>query len=472
MIIRSRYIPALWPIITYYGWPIKKWLKVASVGVTIHVFDQGHLTAIFEETERAPLVKKLLDVVKNKDLPALRKKGILSGRIVVRKLEALSRKAKKAEIKDFIPILDKVAGTYPLIMQDNMLYWLWISEPLERQIDEKLGGYKDDERIEIIQALSRPSEDSYSKKIEDNFDKLVSSARKLGLDSADVRKEIKKFSQKYYWFPFEYVGPGIWDEEALVKRIKENLNNDKPGEKGPGIKKKQEELVRKYKLSKEIIGLFKILQTLAIMQDDRKMFNSQACYFINGIILKDLAAKLGIPAQEAYYIDQELIESCLNNKAEFLRRIKERAEFFVAWQKDGEKRIYEGDSAKMFLRDQGINLQTGSDDIKEIVGQSANKGKYSGKVRVLKTSHIQNFLKGEILVAGMTTPDFAPIMKEAGAIITDEGGITCHAAIVSRELGIPCIIGTKIATKVLKDGDLVEVDADRGIVKILKQHGK
>jgi pyruvate,water dikinase len=56
-------------------------------------------------------------------------------------------------------------------------------------------------------------------------------------------------------------------------------------------------------------------------------------------------------------------------------------------------------------------------------------------------------------------------MKKASAIVTDEGGITCHAAIVARELGIPCIIGTQISTKVLKDGDIVEVDADKGVVK-------
>jgi len=59
-------------------------------------------------------------------------------------------------------------------------------------------------------------------------------------------------------------------------------------------------------------------------------------------------------------------------------------------------------------------------------------------------------------------------MKKAVAVITDEGGITCHAAIVSRELKIPCIVGTKIATRVLKDGDKVEVDADKGVVKIIK----
>jgi len=77
--------------------------------------------------------------------------------------------------------------------------------------------------------------------------------------------------------------------------------------------------------------------------------------------------------------------------------------------------------------------------------------------------------QGDILVTTMTTPDFLFIMKKAAGFITDEGGITCHAAIVSRELKIPCIIGTKIATKVLKDGDLVEVDAKKGIVRIIKR---
>ncbi|EKE15490.1 MAG: hypothetical protein ACD_11C00157G0001 [uncultured bacterium] len=75
---------------------------------------------------------------------------------------------------------------------------------------------------------------------------------------------------------------------------------------------------------------------------------------------------------------------------------------------------------------------------------------------------------GDILVASMTRPEFMPAMKKAAAIITDEGGITCHAAIVARELGIPAVIGTKIATKILKDGMLVEVRANHGLVKIIK----
>lgn len=105
-----------------------------------------------------------------------------------------------------------------------------------------------------------------------------------------------------------------------------------------------------------------------------------------------------------------------------------------------------------------------------IKGVIANKGKATGKAKiVLAPVLIKNFRVGEILVAPETTPDFVPFMKRAGAIITDIGGITSHAAIVSRELNKPCIIGTKVATQVLKDGDLVEVDASEGVVRIIKR---
>ena len=68
----------------------------------------------------------------------------------------------------------------------------------------------------------------------------------------------------------------------------------------------------------------------------------------------------------------------------------------------------------------------------------------------------------------MTTPDYVSAMKLASAFVTDEGGLLCHASIIARELKKPCIIGTKIATKVLKDGDLVEVNANEGFVRIIK----
>jgi len=104
-----------------------------------------------------------------------------------------------------------------------------------------------------------------------------------------------------------------------------------------------------------------------------------------------------------------------------------------------------------------------------IKGQIGSKGIVRGTVKVIRSFEQEKhkMKDGDILVTGMTRPEFVPLMKLASGIITDEGGITCHAAIVSRELGKPCIIGTKIATQVLKDGDEVELNANDGIVKIL-----
>ena len=82
-----------------------------------------------------------------------------------------------------------------------------------------------------------------------------------------------------------------------------------------------------------------------------------------------------------------------------------------------------------------------------------------------KVDQFSKMNTGDILVSKMTRPEFLPVMKKAAAIVTDEGGITCHAAIVAREMKKPCIIGTQIATHVLKDGDWVEVDATKGIVR-------
>jgi phosphoenolpyruvate synthase/pyruvate phosphate dikinase len=103
-------------------------------------------------------------------------------------------------------------------------------------------------------------------------------------------------------------------------------------------------------------------------------------------------------------------------------------------------------------------------------GNTAFPGNARGIVRIINVlEDITEFNQGDILVSLNTNPDLVPAIKKAGAIVTDEGGIMCHAAIVSREFKIPCVIGTKVATKVLKNGDLVEVDADKGIVKIINE---
>ncbi|HUN78568.1 MAG TPA: phosphoenolpyruvate synthase [Solirubrobacteraceae bacterium] len=98
-------------------------------------------------------------------------------------------------------------------------------------------------------------------------------------------------------------------------------------------------------------------------------------------------------------------------------------------------------------------------------GLGAAPGSASGAVRLLTDPHETSaFRDGEVLVTHMTTPDWVPLMRRAAAIVTDSGGMTCHAAIVSRELGIPCVVGTGDATRRLRDGEIVTVDATQGTV--------
>ncbi len=100
-----------------------------------------------------------------------------------------------------------------------------------------------------------------------------------------------------------------------------------------------------------------------------------------------------------------------------------------------------------------------------VKGLGASPGIGIGKAKVIfSEDEISKVEEGDILVTTMTTPDMVPAMKKAAAIVTDEGGMTCHAAIVSRELGVPAVVGTKNATKVLKDGMIVTVDGDKGLV--------
>lgn len=103
----------------------------------------------------------------------------------------------------------------------------------------------------------------------------------------------------------------------------------------------------------------------------------------------------------------------------------------------------------------------------EIRGNVAVTGKVTGRaVRHLSWTDVTPLPPGSILITGMTNPQMVPYLKSAAAIVTDEGGVACHAAIISREMGIPCIVGTQIATQMIKTGDLVEVDAFRGIVTL------
>lgn len=134
----------------------------------------------------------------------------------------------------------------------------------------------------------------------------------------------------------------------------------------------------------------------------------------------------------------------------------------TVWSKKNKEKKNQTETA-------GLGVETTTDRVTVVKGLPASPGAAFGKAHViLDPSKIEEFKDGEILVTTMTAPDWVPAMKKAKAIVTDAGGMTCHASIVSRELGIPCIVGTKSrsteATVSVKDGQMITVDATNGIV--------
>lgn len=151
--------------------------------------------------------------------------------------------------------------------------------------------------------------------------------------------------------------------------------------------------------------------------------------------------------------------------------VSKRQEAFV--ESYNHENFYEGKDAKNIIQE--FKEETSYSDI--FYGQVASKGKVTGTVKIIPVDYsnldrvnteIGKMKQGDILVAETTAPELIVACKKAGAIVTDMGGLMSHAAIVSREFGIPCVVGTKNASKILKDGDHVEVDGLLGIVKVLK----
>ncbi|MBW2977563.1 hypothetical protein KY331_01840, partial [Candidatus Woesearchaeota archaeon] len=170
----------------------------------------------------------------------------------------------------------------------------------------------------------------------------------------------------------------------------------------------------------------------------------------------------------AFLTQKEIIETIDTGKLPITKQqIEQRKKGFACINLNNKYNfIYGKDLEKLHYYYDYFNKKEKQDTEMEIKGTSANAGYVKGTAKVItNVKEFHKFKKGDILIANSTTPNYMPIMGKAAAFLTDEGGITCHAAIVSREMGKPCIIGLKNATKVFKDEDLIEVDADKGVVR-------
>ncbi len=219
---------------------------------------------------------------------------------------------------------------------------------------------------------------------------------------------------------------------------------------------------------KDVETLQKNVDALAKLKLLQRQSLNKTFYFPNifDSYLAEIERRVALRFDIHNYNYYELIDALLGKD---ISSVPDRSGFVARGKSLGGQDII-GEGAEELYR----RLQEAPAFGQSIRGTPATKGYYKGAVKLIHFSvdtdfvkEVQDMKEGEVLVSGSTGPELMLACKKAGAIITDEGGIISHAAIVSRELGIPCIIGTKIATKVLKDGDMVEVDAERGVVKIL-----
>ncbi len=181
----------------------------------------------------------------------------------------------------------------------------------------------------------------------------------------------------------------------------------------------------------------------------------------------ELEPNIKIPVPPSKRAKQKLADKDIVALAKVGKMIEDLYQFpqDIEWAKDGTQLFLLQTRPVTTLKPKEETKTLPKIEAKAILtGVAASPGIAVGPVKIVEASQIDKVKNGDVLVAEMTTPDFVPAMKRAAAIVTDRGGRTAHAAIVSRELGIPCVVGTELATKTLRDGQEITVDGAGGKV--------
>ena len=331
-------------------------------------------------------------------------------------------KKLKEAIKDRKKSIPEKTFILSDLVKDYMPF-LWITIPLEEYFNNR-----------IILEVPRRVKGDYSRFIGDISISKKKNVYGLMQDVLKSGVSIDKVQQKYGWMKSRDGFTDFYSIEEL-NEIKENIK-EAPQEK--------------VKIPKKLKNLSEELKELTFFRTDR----TDKFYEYFGVarpLMIEIAKFLRTDFKELAFYDTNSI-------------------IVGQPKKYGKNFSYGSINNRYIISNKPIILGLNECADNEIKGSAAFTGVRKGIVKII--THPDQVVKvnqGDILVAQMTLPSFISAMQKASAFVTDEGGITCHAAIVSRELKKPCIIGTKIATKVLKDGDLVEVDANKGVVRIIKK---
>lgn len=381
------------------------------------------------------------------------------------------KKLKLDYSKDTNADLDKALRLfYEADSRIHIFYWVLFNDVeevlVECAIELLESEFGTDESKQIISTLSEPT-----KIIPLDMEKL--SMYEVALLKGDAQKRgLKKHSETFSYMPMYDVD----FEPYTMQHFEMELANTLSKNSAEQIQAKINQIKRTYEERSEKVAteLNKIkgkkpyaiakCVTIFASQKDRKPYvRDNGNRYVKPLFI-EISKRIGLTLSQALILTKEELSELLTSgkKAdadEMISRIKNSA-FYC-----DEKNIVVLTN-EQFLAKLDENLKEKS--ITELKGLAVSPGKARGKVAlVLSNTDFRKFYEGDILVSSSTRPDFVPLMKMAAAIVTDEGGLLSHAAIVSRELKKPCVVGTKIATQTLKDGDMVEVDAVTGIIRIV-----
>src|SRR3989339_28695 len=334
---------------------------------------------------------------------------------------------------------------------------------------------KEETQYQCFTTLTAPITQSFINEAEISLLRVAD----LVKNGKDYQKALAIHTKNYFWTKNNYNSAYVLTEEDFMKEIKAMIKGTGEGVdfkkeieriKSTPIKsrKEKEKLIKQINLPKYIRNLLTISEDFTYWQDERKKktFLMTHCGFR---FLQEIARRTDYETEELkYFVYPELVALLDSKKTVSRTEAQARKHGCLFYHKGDKYEVVMGVEAEKFKKEIfDKELET---EVNDFRGMPASRGRVRGKVKiVMSVKELDKIEPGDILVAVMTRPDYIAGIKRAAAIVTNEGGVTCHAAIVSRELGIPCVIGTKIATRVLKDGDEVEVNANHGVVTVVKR---
>lgn len=345
---------------------------------------------------------------------------------------------------------------------------LALGDVLNKKINEDLEnilGIKDkNQRDILLSALVVPKKKSYFVQETESILNIAMKAKKKALVElgGDIRKHLKRFE----WMgTIAYLGE-LQTEKDVFTKVEELLNEDLIGRINQLCSVRREtnrkylEAYKKIQNFPEIVETIDVLRELIYLQTYRLDVFFLAHYYALPLFHR-IADENGIEVREIVHCTGDEISAMLKGKARPSRsEISQRLESYALIEESGVFRVYSGSEV--------VKVRSSVTDEISVKGTVASRGRATGKAKLLlSVDDIKKVNKGDIIVAPMTHPQLVPAIAKSAGIITDFGGLLCHAAIISREFGIPCIVGTVKATAIFKDGDKVELNAYDGTARRL-----